>query len=182
MSVSKLAAAAVANRPCNRRDIPAVQAAQTGWDPLSIWTPGQASARIDQIDAKVQMIGSDIEAAAVAKPELADFLAHWNTWRHGWDQYAAELRDSFLLRGWVNTANQLDAYDRELDVWVDRFKSLGNTPTIEIPSAVSRPKDPNPLPELPTSAGALAIAVLSGAVGAALLLFLGARAVGPKPA
>jgi hypothetical protein len=172
-AVMKDAAAYWQRRARARMGVPPVAGVRTrtrgaaGWDPLVIWTPDLALQRINQIDAKISMLDRDIMAPTTHVD--ANFVKDWQAWKTGYAATVAQLKDSWITRGLTGTAEQLDAYDRELDAFRSQFRALGGvTVSPEITSQVSNPQN-QPAPD---NTWKTATFVLLGglAVGAGVLL------------
>lgn len=124
-----------------REQLQKYRAGGVGFEPLQFWTPAEALARIEQIDAKVKMLGIDVAASAAKVGK--EYVDQWAVWVSKWNGYAADLRDSWFSRGFVATADQLDAYERELDALRTRFVAAGGVlHGANLNAAVSKPEDP----------------------------------------
>lgn len=121
---------------------------QVGFDLIEFWTPAQALARIEHLDAKIAIL----DRAITGSPDAA-FRAAWQDWRGKWIGFRDDLRGSWFARGFVGVAKQLDAYAAEHDKWRADAERRG--------TVIHAPQLPEPEPShggvaLPAALGALA--------------------------
>jgi hypothetical protein len=110
----------------------------------TIWTASALRSLVRRVNQRIRSVKSDVEAWAAelrqdgAEPtaEQDEWLRAWRAWFVGWagwlgDNCIADGDDpcaSFGVIGdvitWGSTADEVQAFDRELDGWRDRFVTL----------------------------------------------------------
>lgn len=120
----------------------------------TIWTASSLRSLVRRVNQRIRSMKNDVEAWA-ASVELTDedreWLAAWRAWFQGWaswlgDNCEAEGNDpcaSFGVVGdvitWGSTADEIQAYDAELDGWRDRWRELsGREPSSAADSDTAR--------------------------------------------
>ena len=119
----------------------------------------QVQALLDRVMNRWQSLRSDWLRYASDAPERTDFEREFEAWSRF---YQAASRDRIA---WGTNVDQAEAYDRELDVWAERFKTVTGRDTTNPTTSASAANPENPAASFGSALGSALLPL--GLIGSA---------------